>query len=407
MKYLILFILFLIGVSTALYLLIIVKTLPHKNTQYAQITATATQQITIIPKPTSPLSHTSKGEIPHIPFHLSSGFTIHVFASGLGNPRDLQFTPGGTLLVSNPNTNQVIALRDKNHDGVADTSKVIINGENHVHGLAFYNNKLYIADVDKVVRYNWDENSLQATLDKVLFSLPPNNDHNNRTITFNQSGQLFVSVGSTCNVCRETPQQGGSVWVSDADGNNPQVFATGLRNAAFIAINPKTGELWGTEMGRDYLGDNTPPDEINIITQGKNYGWPNCYGDKIHDTNFDKSLIDPCTNTQSPIYQIAAHAAPLGITFINSSQFPSGWQGDLLVAYHGDWNRSTPVGFKIVHMKVNGNIISGEEDFLTGFLQSNNANDSLGRPVDITFDTQGNLYASDDKAGNIYIIQKG
>lgn len=348
----------------------------------------------------------SSGVVPNIPLQLPTNYVIHVFASGLGSPRVLQFSPNGTLLVSNPNGNNVYALPDKNNDGIADENKVVINGENHVHGLAFYNGKLFIADVDKVVRYSFDESGIAATKDKVLFSLPGNDDHNNRVLTFNSSGLMFVTVGSTCNVCRETPKQGGSIWVSNANGDNPQIFATGLRNAAFTAINPTSGELWGSEMGRDYLGDNIPPDEINIIKSSQNYGWPNCYGDKIHDTNFDKSSNNPCNLSISPIYQIPAHSAPLGVTFINSSQFPTDWQGDLLVAYHGSWNRSTAIGYKVVHLNVAGNEITGSDDFLTGFLQGSTKDSSLGRPVDMVFDKLGNLYLSDDKAGNIYIIQK-
>jgi len=348
----------------------------------------------------------SHGALPDIPFVLPRGFTIHVFADGLGSPRDLQFTSRGTLLVSNPSGNEVFALPDANHDGVADTKKIIISGQNHVHGLAFYQGKLYIADVDQVVRYNWDEKTLTATKDKTLFSLPENNDHNNRTLIFNSSGQLFISLGSTCNVCNESPTQGGSVLVSDAAGSQPHVFATGLRNAAFLAINPKTGEVWGTEMGRDYLGDEIPPDEINIVQQGQDYGWPYCYGNKIHDDNFDVTRNHSCTATAPPLYQIPAHSAPLGLVFITSPQFSPDWQGDLLVAYHGSWNRSSPVGYKIVHMKVNGNTITGVSDFLTGFLHDDSYNQVRGRPVDLTFDNQGNLYISDDKTGAIYIVQK-
>jgi glucose/arabinose dehydrogenase len=347
--------------------------------------------------------HISSGAIPDISLQLPPGFTVHVFATGLGNPRVLKFSPGGTLLVSDPTNNKIIALPDSNHQGAATEKKITINSGNHIHGLAFYGGKLFVAEVNRVVRYSWDEKNLQASFEKVLFALPNNNDHNNRTITFDRSGRMYVSVGSTCNVCLEASDWSGTVVVSDVDGNNPQVFAKGLRNAAFTAINPKTGQLWGTEMGRDYLGDNLPPDEINIIQQGKNYGWPLCFGNKVHDTNFDPSSVDPCGDTEAPIYEISAHSAPLGLVFINSAQLPNDWQGDLLVAYHGSWNRSIPTGYKIVHMKVEGNAITQVSDFLTGFLQGNV---SLSRPVDLAFDTFGNLYISDDQAGNVYIVQK-
>ncbi len=358
---------------------------------------------TITPAPNQSAT-ISKGSLPTIPFKLPDGYSIHVFGD-VPNARDMEFTKDGTLLVSSPSTNHVYALPDKNNDGVADIAKQIISNEPHVHGLVFYNGQLFIADTTKVVRYNWDENSQLATKDKDLFSLPGNNDHNNRTLVFDKNGSLYVSLGSTCNVCREPATTGGSVLISNANGDSPKVFATGLRNAAFLALNPTNGAVWDTEMGRDYLGDNLPPDEINILSSGKNYGWPNCYGDKVHDTNFDKSNYD-CSQTLAPIYQVPAHSAPLGLTFIESSQFPKSWQGSLFVAYHGDWNRSTPIGFKVVRLTVQGNTITGSEDFLTGFLQSNLAGAALGRPADVTFDSKGNLYVSDDKAGKIYIIQK-
>jgi glucose/arabinose dehydrogenase len=392
--------------AAVLFVLIIIFSL-FKNSPSKPISPASLQTSGISPAPTSTSNvKISAGEVPSIAFSLPSGFIIHIFATGLGTPRDLQFTPGGTLLVSDPNTGIVYALPDRNNDGVTDNPKIIISGEKRPHGLAFYQNKLYIADVDKVVRYNWDESTISATYDKDLFTLPENNDHNNRTIVFDKSGRMYVSVGSTCNVCSETSMFSATIVISDANGNNPTVFAKGLRNAAYIQIDQNSGELWGTEMGRDYLGDNLPPDEINIIRDGADYGWPNCYGDKIPDLNFNPRAT--CQNTQTPIYEIPAHSAPLGLTFINSSQFPDTWQGDLLVAYHGSWNRSTPTGYKITHLNVNGNSIAGSNDFITGFIPAGTASgtDSLGRPVDLTFDILGNLYISDDKAGNVYIVQK-
>lgn len=386
---------FLLFVGTCLIFLFLLKPILHPPTSLPRISQTS-----------NPSPSISKGTNPSIPFQLPSNYTIHVFASGLTNPRDMELTSSGTLLVSDPKDNKVYALPDNNNDGVADQTITIISGENHVHGLAFYNKQLFIADVDKVVRYNWNESTLSATKDKDLFSLPGNNDHNNRTLVFDKNGNLFVNVGSTCNVCHETSPFSATIIESNANGDNPHVFASGLRNAAFLAINPTTNELWSTEMGRDNLGDNIPPDEIDILRQNQNYGWPYCYGNKIHDSNFDPKNTHSCANTITPIYQVPAHSAPLGLTFINSSQFPKDEQGDLLVAYHGDWNRSTPIGFKIVHLKVQGNTIVSSDDFLTGFLQSSIAADALGRPVDMIFDKKGNFYISDDKAGNIYIVQR-
>lgn len=373
-------------------------------------TTDALKQTSSAPEKNTKTLPISSGKIPDIPLRISSDFMIHVFAQDLGRARDLIFSPKGTLLVSNIQTNQIIALPDKNQDGTADRQSIVIDDLPNVHGIAFFQNTLFVATTTEVVRYRWDEEKLQATKEKTLFSLPQNNNHKYRTIVFDKKGNMYVSVGSTCNVCNEASPQSATVLISNANGDTPRIFAKGLRNAPFLTTHPQTDAIWATEMGRDHLGDDTPPDEINILSDGKNYGWPLCYGKKIHDTNFDRKQYarNPCEDTVAPIFEIPAHSAPLGLTFITSKQFPTEWQNDLLVAYHGSWNRSKPIGYKIVHLKVSGNTIVSSEDFLTGFISDNAlvGSQADGRPVDLVFDAQGNLYVSDDKAGMVYIIQK-
>lgn len=345
------------------------------------------------------------------PLKLPSEYNIGIFAKQLGNARDLEFSPNGTLLVTIPAEGKIVALPDHDNNGEADLQYEVVSGLRRPHGIAFHpfessqgkNGKLFIAEETQVSRYNWDEETYRATLDKVLFSLPAGGQHTTRTLAIKPDGTLFVTLGSTCDACFERHPFLAAVIVSDINGKNPQLFARGLRNSVFITLNPKTNELWGTEMGRDHLGDNLPPDEINIIRDGREYGWPVCFGDKIYDRKFGSKSPEYCENTESPIYEIPAHSAPLGLTFIDSPQFPESWQGDLLVAYHGSWNRSTPIGYKVVRLNVEGNRILGEEDFLSGFLQGSEA---LGRPVDVIFDEKGSLYISDDKAGAIYKVVK-
>lgn len=340
--------------------------------------------------------------------NLAPNFSIAIFADNLDSPRDLELSPEGILLASIPSKGKIVALVDRDKNGTRDQTVDVITNLNRPHGLAFESGKLFIAEEAAVSRYSWDPTTFSATLDKHLFDLPGGGRHFTRTIAFNNSGQMFVSIGSTCDVCFEKHEWLAAVIVSDQDGNNPQLFAKGLRNSVFITINPETQQLWGAEMGRDFLGDNLPPDEINILKDRKDYGWPICYGNKIHDTQFDKNvyIVNPCQNTESSIYDIPAHSAPLGLTFINSPQFPQDWQGDLLVAYHGSWNRTTPVGYKVVRLRVNGDKVQGEEDFLSGFLpeSAGGPNQAIGRPVDLTFGRDGNLYISDDKAGIIYRV---
>ena len=367
----------------------------------------------------------SIGENPSFPLDLPEGFKIGIFApsasfgqakdksSGqatLGAVRDLEFSPGGTLLVSIPADGKVVALPDKNEDGVADEVRDIVTGLSRPHGLAFHQGKLFIAQEPRVVRYNWDEENLKATEDRVLFALPKGGRHFTRTVSFNQKGQMFVSVGSSCDVCFEKHPWLGSVIVSDAEGNNPRIWAKGLRNSVFITVNPQTDQLWGTEMGRDFLGDDLPPDEVNIIRESRDYGWPVCYGNRVYDEQFGQETQEYCKDTEPPVYEIPAHSAPLGLTFIDSPQFPGSWQGDLLVAYHGSWNRSTPIGYKVVRLDVEGEAlhqtVQGEEDFISGFLPSSASGlaQAYGRPVDLIFDKAGSLYISDDKAGIIYKV---
>ena len=356
-----------------------------------------------------------RGKALDVPLQVPAGYQVGIFVDGLGGLRDMTFSPQGLLLVSDTGSGKVIALPDANDDGIADDAITVLSGLRRPHGLAFYKNKLYVVEETSVKRYIWAEKEAGggqlavARLDKILFSLPQGDRHFTRSIAIADDGTMYISLGSTCDSCIEKSPFLASIISSDAEGSAPKVYATGLRNATFITFNPTTHELWGTEMGRDFLGDEAPPDEINVLrgntTTPPNFGWPHCYGNKIQDKNFDPAanLKELCAKTTPPIYEIPTHSAPLGLTFIDSTQFPAEWQGDLLVAYHGSWNRSIPTGYKVVHMHVKGNTITGAEDFLTGFLQDGTA---IGRPVDIIFDKNGNLYVSDDKVGKVYIISK-
>lgn len=327
---------------------------------------------------------------------------LTIFTQNLGAPRDLEFTAGGTLLVSVPSGGKVVALPDRNNDGSADETKEIITGLNKPHGLAFHKGKLFVAEETRVSRWNWNEETMTASLEKALLSLPYNGGHNTRTLVFNANEQLFVSLGSSCNVCVERHPWLAAVIVTDAEGANPRVYSTGLRNAVFLAHLPETNQIWATEMGRDHLGDNLPPEEINILKEGANYGWPYCYSRRTPDTSFGGTPAR-CSSTELPAFEMPAHNAPLGLTFINSNQFPEDWQGDLLVALHGSWNRSVPDGYKVIRIDRDGTSLTGSQDFITGFIVGSQA---AGRPVDLIFDKNGTLFLSDDKAGQIYLIRK-
>lgn len=326
--------------------------------------------------------------------NIPKGYQIKVLAD-VPSARDLELTSQGVLLVSSPGPGKIFAIKD-------DQAKVVIDKQDKPHGLAFYQNQLYVASETNITRYNWDESTLTATLDKKILDLPSGGRHTSRTIVFDQGGRLFVSLGSSCDVCFEKNPWLGSVIVTDKDGKDPQVFASGLRNAVFLTLNQNTNQVWATEMGRDFLGDNLPPDEINILDKG-NFGWPICYGARVYDQKFGKETPAFCNGTIPPVFEIPAHSAPLGLKFINSPIFPADWQGDLLVSYHGSWNSSTPVGYKVVRLQIGIGKPISSHDFITGFLQSNQV---IGRPVDLEFGLNGELYISDDKAGKIYLLTK-
>ncbi len=338
-----------------------------------------------------------------MPINLPEGFTIGVFQTDLEGARDLQFSPGGTLLLSQPKLGRVVALPDKNHDGQADEIKVVAQGLDKPHGLAFFDKKLYIAEEKNLARYVMNEHTFDAIKNKDILALPTGGRHKTRSVVFDSKGKMYISLGSRCDTCFEDNDWIASVIVTDKEGSEPRIYSRGLRNAVFMTIQPQTDKIWVTEMGRDFLGDNLPPDEINILTDKGDYGWPICYGNKIHDNKFDPpgTYKSRCPDTIQPLYELPAHSAPLGLTFVNSDKFPADYQGDLLVSYHGSWNRSVPTGYKIVRLHVSDNKIVKAEDFITGFLENSAA---VGRPVDLEFGPDGNLYISDDKAGAVYVL---
>ena len=359
------------------------------------------------------------------PLVLPPGFSISIFAEGLSAPRVLARDIAGNLIVSITKEGKVVALPDRDQDGIADEVVVVIEGLDRPHGLAFkcfplgefgieYDCKLYIAETDEVAVYDYDDENLKASNKKTIIELPGGRNHFTRTIIFAgtpDGERLLISIGSTCNVCNEKDERRATILSSVADGSSVERFAVGLRNSVFMTAHPETGEIFATEMGRDLLGDDLPPDEINIIKKGKNYGWPTCYGKNIHDTEFDKNVYirAPCSAPfEEPSFiDIPAHSSPLGLSFVPEEGWPAHYKNNLLVVYHGSWNRSVPTGYKIVRFSLDdeGNLPKeGLEvhDFITGWFTDDGR--VLGRPADIMALPGGELYISDDRAGVIYRV---
>jgi glucose/arabinose dehydrogenase len=338
-----------------------------------------------------------------LPLKLPRGFSVSILAKDLGNPRMLAWDPDGVLLVSIPSRGSIVALPDMNADGSSDETVTVVSGLNLPHGVAFHNGKLYIAETNGVSVFDYDIASKKATNKKKLFDLPAAGNHFSRTIGFGPDGRLYVTIGSSCNVCVEKDNRRAKMMVANADGSGLKDYATGLRNSVFFVWHPVTKKLWATDMGRDLIGDNIPPEEVNIVEEGRDYGWPYCYGARVHDNNFDPKNTHSCDTTVPPHIAFQAHSAPLGLAFIPDS-WPSEYKKDLLVVYHGSWNRTAPTGYKVARFDLDekGNS-KGESDFLSGFLEGEGV---LGRPVDVSFDAKGILFVSDDKAGVVYRISQ-
>ncbi|OGN07976.1 MAG: hypothetical protein A2750_01670 [Candidatus Yanofskybacteria bacterium RIFCSPHIGHO2_01_FULL_45_42] len=376
---------------------------------------------------------------------IGEGFKIEVFADKLDGPRVIAFGPKGEMLVSETQKGRVVILEDLNRDGKADNQKTLIENLRLPHGLAFYKDSksgvtyLYIAEQHQVARYKYDVGTVSVVSGpQNIVTFPKESGrHFTRTIAFGPNfrstpilqgfgsqltagkNKLYVSMGSSCDACEEDSWKRAAILESDPAGTYTAEFAGGLRNSVFFDFHPFTGQIWATEMGRDNLGDDLPPDEINIVKVGgpeqefgaRRYGWPFCYGKRIQDKTFhpDKferiDIPQNCSETEPSAIDIPAHSAPLGLAFITSDKWPKEWKNQLLVAYHGSWNRSAPTGYKIVRFPLG---TKGEipakiqaEDFVAGWLKDGKV---LGRPVDLKFGPDGALYVSDDFAGIIYRI---
>lgn len=344
---------------------------------------------------------------------LPPGFKIDVFADALDGssisypgpdpgPRMMLFVDG-VLYVTIPNRGKVVALPDRDGDKKADSIVTFIKGLNKPHGIDYYDGWFYIAEENRLIRVKDSDSDMIADVEtlEVLIDDLPAGGHFTRTVKIHNNS-LYFSLGSSCNVCYEQDERRAAITICNLDGTKCRVFAKGLRNAVGFVFHPVTGRIYATENGRDWLGDDLPPDEINLVEDGKNYGWPICYGKNIHDSDFDKNVYirDPCTEPfEIPsLIDLQAHSAPLGLAFYDSDVFPEEYRGDLFVAFHGSWNRKVPTGYKVVSIDMDDFTV---KDFATGWLSGSNV---LGRPVDIIAAGDGSLFVSDDNAGKIYRI---
>ena len=338
---------------------------------------------------------------------LPPGFAIAEFAKVAG-VRFMAVGPDGAVYASRPGAGEVVRLVDADRNGQAESQTVVVSGLNRPHGLAFHGGYLYVANTDGVVRVRLGPNGEASGAPQRLNTYSGGGGHWSRSIAFGADSAMYVAIGSSCNMCVEKAPDRAAVMRYDENGGNGRVYSSGLRNAVGIAMHPVTKQIWVTQNERDNIEpehENLPPEEINILQDGGDYGWPYCYGNRIPSP--DREFHDParCERTIPPALEMQAHSAPLGIAFLDrATMFPADWQGDAVVAFHGSWNRSDPTGAKVVRIRIRDGKPVSYEDFITGWQGPNGRR--WGRPVDVLVHTDGSLLISDDAAGAIYRVTR-
>jgi glucose/arabinose dehydrogenase len=350
---------------------------------------------------------------------LPPGFKIEVYASGVTNARELALGPKGTVFVGSrnkPDGDKVYALVDKNGDQKADQVLVIAKGLNQPNGVAVHNGSLYVGEISRITRFDDIESRLESPGEPIVVNaaLPKDEHHGQKFIAFGPDGLLYVPVGAPCNICdkeKDDPRY-ASILRMKPDGSGVEVFAHGVRNTVGFDWHPATREMWFTDNGRDNLGDDVPRDELNTAPKkGLHFGYPFCHQGDVSDPEFGKAR--PCGGFQAPARSLDAHVAAIGMRFYTGKMFPEEYRNQIIIAEHGSWNRSTPQGYRLSLVKLDGNKVASYTRFAEGWLRGMKPaaagggamiGDVWGRPADVLVMPDGALLVSDDKAGVVYRI---
>ena len=348
--------------------------------------------------------------------NVPDGWQVNVAASGLGRPRMLYNGPNGELYVTRRDGGDVLMLKDADGDHIFEDLVTVVYDFKGVHGITAKDGWMYLCNNNELRRYKMlPDGTLEKKGETLINDLPDGGQHPNRTIDFGPDGMLYISVGTLCNDCKESDKETAAMSQVDPKTWKRTLFASGLRNTIGFDWHPKTNELWGVDNGGDEKGNRWPPEEVNYIVKGGSYGYPFAYGKR----EVDDSREDPAGNTKEEwvkntvpsTLELTAHMAPIGFKFFgNAANIPSEYAEDALVCWHGSWNRSKPVGFKVQRIKFQNGVAVGAEDFLTGFLKPGfplvKRKARFGRPAGVTITPKGAVYISDDANGVIYAITR-
>jgi glucose/arabinose dehydrogenase len=346
-------------------------------------------------------------KLPLNTIHLPPGFKIEVYASDLPNARQMALSPTGVLYVGSLGAGKVYAVVDSNKDGRGDKVYTIAQGLSLPSGIAFRDSSLYIGAVSRILRLEGIDGKLAKPPAPKLVSeaFPTDEHHGWKFIAFGPDGKLYVPVGAPCNVCDEDNPIYASLTRIAIDkagkASRPEIVARGIRNTVGFDWHPQTHELWFTDNGRDLLGDDRPPDELNHATKaGLHFGFPYCHGGDIADPKFGAG--HPCSQYVPPAQKLGPHVAAIGMTFYTGTMFPPEYRNQIFIAEHGSWNRSTPIGYRVTVVKLDGQGRAvSYQPFAEGWLQGG---DDWGRPADVLVMPDGALLVSDDHAGVVYRI---
>jgi len=332
--------------------------------------------------------------------HLPAGFRIEVYAPNVPGARSLALGERGTVFVGSRHEGKVYAVVG------APPGKVevitIAKGLNSPNGVAFRDGSLYVAEISRVIRFDKIEERLRNPPQPVVVNdlFPDKEHHGWKLIRFGPDGKLYVPVGAPCNVCDSKDPRFASIMRMDRDGKHLEIFARGVRNTVGFDWHPVTHELWFTDNGRDLMGDNVPPDELNRAPKpGLHFGFPYWHGKNIPDPKYSSRMKH--SDTVAPEWELPAHVAALGMRFYTGNSFPAEYRNQIFIAEHGSWNRSVPIGYRISVVHLEGNQAVSYRVFAQGWLQKGVA---WGRPVDVQVMPDGALLVSDDKAGALYRI---
>jgi len=347
------------------------------------------------------MTETPRSEIPVSKINLPDGFTVEIWAHGLPGGRAMALGDNGKIYVGTRAIGRVYEVTD---NGDRRSVRVVVDKLTQPSGVAFGNGSLYVMAIDKALRFDGIEsNPNVAPVDMTAkFNLPPLQHHNWKYIQFGQDKKLYVPFGAPCNICEPTAEY-AQIRRYNPDGSGMEVIAHGVRNTQGFDWNPKTGELWFTDHGRDWMGDAGPQDELNRISKtGLNFGYPYCHAQGVPDADFKKA--DPCKGVTLPVTLMGPHAAAMGVLFYTGKMFPAEYRDTIFIARKGSWNRTTKFGFDVINVRASPDGKNAKvTPFMTGFM---NPKDQTfwGRPAYLLQMPDGAVLVSDEQLGAIYRV---